>query len=665
MIELGLLGDLALLVGLAIPIVALAHRVNAPPLLGFVLAGVLVGPAGLGLIAVPENIEILTELGVALLLFAVGLELSLSQVRDWAHLVFVGGAVQVAGTIAVVALGALAFGVPAPYALFYGALGAMSSTAIVAKTLADRDELETPHGQASISLLIFQDLSVLPLVLLLPLVAGFQGEAATAALGELVRGLVIVAALIFFGRLLAPWVLDRITLLKDRELFTLCVGFFALGAALVTHSAGFSLAIGAFLAGLILSESQYGVQALSDVLPFRAVFTGVFFSSIGMLLDPSVLFANPLLLIGLGVAALVVKAVLVAAGVLAAGGRLSTALATGVGLGHVGEFAFLLAAVGVPLGLFRGADYQLFLSTAVLSMIAAPFCIRAGPAVIEWVDRRRPHHAHPDSERIHGASDHTIVVGYGLAGRYLARVLQAAGITCIVVDQNPELVRRARADGISALFGDGTQLAVLDHVQVRRARTIFFTINSPGNERRGVALAREMNPAAHIVVRTRYVRAIDDLRTLGANVVVVEEFEVSLELFARALESYEIPVNRIWRELESVRAEHYGLFRDRPHPDLRLDALKHLGVHDALELVEVETFAAAVDETASTLDLRKSTGAVQVALVRDGRPIYERSTETRYRAGDTVALIGDRKSLDAALRVFRSPPASDSSPPRS
>lgn len=665
MIELGLLGDLALLVGLAIPIVALAHRVNAPPLLGFVLAGVLVGPAGLGLIAVPENIEILTELGVALLLFAVGLELSLSQVRDWAHLVFVGGAVQVAGTIAVVALGALAFGVPAPYALFYGALGAMSSTAIVAKTLADRDELETPHGQASISLLIFQDLSVLPLVLLLPLVAGFEGEAATAALGELVRGLVIVAALIFFGRLLAPWVLDRITLLKDRELFTLCVGFFALGAALVTHSAGFSLAIGAFLAGLILSESQYGVQALSDVLPFRAVFTGVFFSSIGMLLDPSVLFANPLLLIGLGVAALVVKAVLVAAGVLAAGGRLSTALATGVGLGHVGEFAFLLAAVGVPLGLFRGADYQLFLSTAVLSMIAAPFCIRAGPAVIEWVDRRRPHHAHPDSERIHGASDHTIVVGYGLAGRYLARVLQAAGITCIVVDQNPELVRRARADGISALFGDGTQLAVLDHVQVRRARTIFFTINSPGNERRGVALAREMNPAAHIVVRTRYVRAIDDLRTLGANVVVVEEFEVSLELFARALESYEIPVNRIWRELESVRAEHYGLFRDRPHPDLRLDALKHLGVHDALELVEVETFAAAVDETASTLDLRKSTGAVQVALVRDGRPIYERSTETRYRAGDTVALIGDRKSLDAALRVFRSPPASDSSPPRS
>ena len=662
MTELGLLGDLALLVGLAIPIVALAHRVNAPPLLGFVLAGVLVGPAGLGWIAIPENIETLTELGVALLLFAVGLELSLSQVRDWARMVFLGGGVQVVGTIAVVALGAMAFGVPAPYALFYGALGAMSSTAIVAKTIADREELETPHGQASISLLIFQDLSVLPLVLLLPLVAGFQGEAATAALGELVRGLAIVAALIFLGRLLTPWVLDRITLLKDRELFTLCVGFFALGAALVTHAAGFSLAIGAFLAGLILSESQYGVQALSDVLPFRAVFTGVFFSSIGMLLDPTVLFANPLLVIGLGVGALVVKAMLAGAGVLAAGGRLSTALATGLGLGHVGEFAFLLAAVGVPLGLFRGADYQLFLSTAILSMIAAPLFIRLGPAIVEWVDQRRPHDSHPDGETILGAADHTIVVGYGLAGRYLARVLQAAGISCIVVDRNPELVRRARNDGIPALFGDGTQPAVLDHVQVRRARTIFFTINSPGNERRGVVLARELNPAVRIVVRTRYVRAMDDLFELGANDVVVEEFEASLELFAKALESYEIPINRIWRELESVRAEHYGLFRHRPHPDLRLDTLKHLGIHNALELVEVEADAAAVGETASVLELRRRTGAIQIAVVRDGKPIYERQAETRYRAGDTVVLIGDRNSLDAALGRFRSPAAAGPAP---
>ena len=316
----------------------------------------------------------------------------------------------------------------------------------------------------------------------------------------------------------------------------------------------------------------------------------------------------------------------------------------------------------MPLGLFRGADYQLFLSTAVLTMIAAPILISAGPSIVEWVDRRRPEHEHPDSEAIDLAADHTIVVGYGLAGRYLARVLQAAGLHCIVVDQNPELVRRARADGIPALFGDGTRETMLEHVRLRQARTIFFTINAPADERRGVAVAREMDPAIRIVVRTRYVRAIDDLLALGATDVVVEEFEASLELFAKALESYEIPINRIWRELESVRAEHYGVFRGRPHSDLRLDALKHLGIHDALELVEVEAAAAAIGETASTLDLRQRTGTIQVAVVRDGRPIYERHAETRYRAGDTVVLIGDRTSLDAALGLFRAPAAGEAAP---
>jgi CPA2 family monovalent cation:H+ antiporter-2 len=653
--EAGLLRDLFLLVGLAIPIVALAHRVNAPPLVGFVLAGVFVGPAGLGLIAITENIERLAELGVALLLFAVGLELSLSQVRHWAGMVFVGGGIQVGGTIAVVTAAAWALGVPPPTALFYGALAAMSSTAIVTRTYADCAELDTPHGRASVALLIFQDLCVLPLVLLLPLLAGFQGEAALGALSALFRGLVIVALLIFGGRLLAPWVLDRIVLLRDRELFTLCVGFFGIGAALVTHTAGFSLAIGAFLAGLILSESQYGVQALSDVLPFRALFSGIFFTSIGMLLEPSALLASPLLVIGLVAAVLLLKTGLTAAGVLAAGGRTTTALASGLGLAHVGEFAFLLAAVGAPLGLFRDADYQLFLSTAVLSMMAAPLLIHGAHPLVAWVDRRRRDRPREEDAAItEAAADHTIVVGYGLAGRYLARVLQAAGLRCLVIEQNPDLVRQAHADAVPVVYGDGTRQAVLEHVRLRRARTVVFAINSPGDERRGVALAREMNPAVRIVVRTRWVRSIDELLALGATDVVVEEFEASLELFARTLESYEIPINRIWRELESVRSEHYGLFRGRSEPDLRLDALKHLGIHDALELVEVEAGAAAVGEAATTLDLRKRTGAVQIAVVRDGRPIHEHQTETRYRPGDTVVLIGDRTSLTAALSLFRS-----------
>ncbi len=655
--EVGLLRDLLLLVGLAIPIVALAHRLSAPPLVGFLIAGVVVGPHGFGLIDNPEEIETLSELGVALLLFAVGLELSLSHVRRWARAVFVGGSLQVGGTLSVVTGLALAFGVPLPNAIFYGALAAMSSTAIVAKSYGDRAELDTPQGRSVISILLFQDLCILPLMLLLPLLAGL-GEPQLASAGfQLARGLAIMTALVVGGLFVVKWTLDRVVVFRDRELFTLCVGFFGLGAALVTSAAGFSIAIGAFIAGLVISESEYGLQALSDVLPFRALFSGIFFTSIGMLLDIPAVLEQPMVLLALAGVLFVVKVAFVAGSVLALGGIFTTALISGLSLAQIGEFSFLLAAVGLPLGLFRDGDYQLFLSAAVLSMMATPFLIHLARPFAERVaivlGQADPGDRTMDAGIGETLNDHTIIVGYGLAGRYLARVLKAAGISCLVVEQNAELVEQARNDGIAVVFGDGTRPAMLEHVRLRQARILVFAISSPTEERRGVVIAREINPIIRIVVRTRYIRAIDQLMTLGATDVVVEEFEVSLELFAKALDSYEIPINRIWREVESVRTEHYGLLRGTAAPDLRLDALKHLSIHDALELIEVEGGAQAIGANATTLDLRKKTGAVQIAVLRDGQPIYQREPDFRYRVADTVVLVGDPDSLSCAMALFR------------
>ncbi len=658
MSEVGLLGELLLLVGLSIPIVALAHRVGAPPLIGLIAAGLIVGPHGLGLIDGAEEVEALSELGVALLLFAIGLELSLSHVRRWARAVFLGGGLQVGATLGVVAVVALALGLPFGQAVFYGALVAMSSTAIVTRAYADRGDLDTRHGRSVISILLFQDLCILPLMLLLPLLARIDGPQLAAAAGELARGLAIMFALVAGGQFVVRWTLDRVVLFRDRDLFTLCVGFFGLAAALITSAAGFSIAIGAFIAGLIISESEYGLQALSDVLPFRALFSGIFFMSIGMLLDiPAVLAQlGPLLALTAGL--MLLKTLLVLGTVLALGGLWTTAVVSGLSLAQVGEFSFLLAAAGLPLGLFRAGDYQFFLSAAVLSMVATPTMIQlARPfaqrvAARRGLARRRGGRATEAGSLVERAG-HTVVVGYGLAGRYLARVLQAAGIACVVVEQNPELVARAREDGITVVFGDGTQHAVLEHVRLRKARVVVFAISSATDERRGVALAREINPAVRIVVRTRYILAIDELRKLGANDIVVEEFEASLELFALALGSYEIPINRIWREVESVRTEHYALLRGKAGPDLRLDTLQHLGIHDALELVEVEDGAPAVGGSATTLELRRRTGAVQVTVVRDGQPIYRREPDFRYRAGDTVVLVGDPDCLGRALPLFR------------
>ena len=656
MAEARLLIDLTLLVGMAIPIVALAHRLSAPSLVGFLVAGILVGPNGFGLIGATHEVEILAEVGVALLLFEVGLELSLSHVRQWARSVFLGGGLQVGCTLLVVAASALAFGIPPGQAIFYGALAALSSTAIVTKIYSDRAELDTAHGRSVISILLFQDLCVLPVILVLPALAGL-GAADGSGMGiEFLRGLAIITALMVGGRFIVRQTLDRIVVFRDRDLFTLCVAFFCIGTAVVTALAGFSIAIGAFIAGLVISESEYGLQALSDVLPFRAVFSGIFFISIGMLLDISAVMTQFGVLLPLLAVLFVLKVALVTVSVLAVGGRLSTALISGFTLAQLGEFSILLAAEGLRLGLFREGDYQLFLSAAVLSMMATPFLIRAARPIAERIapsgkGLQRPPGA---AATVAGAmSDHTIIVGYGVAGRYLARVLNAAGITCIVAEHDANLVRRARTDGVPAAFGDGTQPAVLKHVGARRARVIVFAISSPAEERRGVAAARDLNPEARIVVRTRYTRSIDELMSLGATDVVVEEFEASIELFAKALKSYRIPINRIWQETETVRTEHYGLLRGTTQPDLRLDSLKHLGIYDALELLEIRDGAKVIGMNATSLHLRRRTGVVQIAVVREGQPLYQRDSEFHYRVGDTVVLVGDRESLDRAIELFQ------------
>ena len=654
-----LLIDLTLLVGMAIPIVALAHRLSAPPLVGFLVAGVLVGPNGFALISATEEVEFLSELGVALLLFEVGLELSLSYVRQWARTVLVGGGLQVSGTLLSVAALAIAFGVPPGQSIFYGMLAALSSTAIVSKTYAERAELDSAQGRSVISILLFQDLCVLPLILLLPVLAGLEGAAMGAVVTEFARGLAIITGLVIGGQFIVRRTLDRIVLFRDAELFTLCIGFFGIGTAVVSAWAGFSLAIGAFIAGLVISESEYGLQALSDVRPFRAVFSGIFFISTGMLLDVPVLVEQLDVLVPVLLVVIALKAVLVAVSVRAAGGISATAVISGLSLAQIGEFSILLAALGLPLGLFREGDYQLFLSTAVVSMMATPFLIRSAGYV---ADRIAPSGEGPqglasaDADRGDEMSDHTIIVGYGVAGRYLARVLDAAGLPCVVVEHDPNLVRRAREDGLPVRFGNGTQAAVLKHVGAGCARIIVFAISSPVEERRGVHVARGLSPTAQIVVRTRYTSSIDELMALGATDVVVEEFEVSIELFAKALESYRIPANRIWQEAATVRNEHYGLFRGTAAPDLRLDALKHLGIHDALELVEIRDGAKVTGMNATTLELRRRTGAVQIAVVRDGQPIYRREPDFRYQPGDTVVLVGDRDSLDRAITLFQEQP---------
>ena len=655
-----ILRDLVILVAAAIPVVIAAHRLRVPSVVAFLLTGIAIGPHGLGLIGHQDSVAGLAELGVLLLLFTIGLELSLSRVVRLGRLVLQGGGLQLVGTAAAVAAVAVATGTAGNAAVLYGALVALSSTAIVLRVYTDRGELDTPHGRVVVAVLLFQDLCVVPLMLLIPVLAGgAAGGAGTtdAIVRTFGLSLAVLAALVLGGRLLVPRVLERVAALRNREIFTLSIVLFGLGAAYVTASFGLSLAIGAFIAGLVIAESEYGLQALSDVLPFRDTFSGIFFISVGMLLDTGLLVQRPLTLLGAAAAVVLLKTVVAAVATYSLGRSLQVSVMSGLALAQVGEFSFVLAGVAAPLGLLPPDHFQVFLGASVASMLATPFVIAAAAPVAEAVCRlsRRPaiELLPHETDRVARLEDHVIIVGYGLNGRNLARVLRAAGIGYVILEQNGQVVRRARLEREPILFGDGTRHEVLERVGIAKARVIVFAISAPAAEHRGVAVARQLNPGIRIVVRTRYVAALDDLSRAGADEVVPEEFETSLEVFARVLRLYGIPSNTIEREVAAVRGEHYGVLRGLALPGLKLDALKHLGVHAALDTVEVEEGARAIGESPTTLDLRRETGTTLIAVVRDGKALYTPDPEFRFRAGDTVVLVGQGEALVNACGVFR------------
>lgn len=656
--EGSLLRDLVVLVLVAIPVVLLGQRLRIPSIVGFLLTGIAIGPHALGLIREPQAVQRLSDIGVVLLLFAVGLELSLSRVMKLGRLVVQGGALQMVGTIGTVTIVGLVAGLAPGQAVFFGALLAVSSTAIVLASYQARDELDTPHGRAVVAVSVFQDLAVVPLMLAIPALAGTAGGA-LPALRQVVVSLVVVGALVAFGRLVVPWVLERVLRVRSRELFTLTIVLTGLGAAYVAHLFGISLALGAFLAGLVVSESEYGLQALSDVLPFRDVFSGIFFASVGMLLNLGAVAQAPLLTAGVAAGTVLLKAVIAGLAIASVGRPLAVAVTGGLGLAQVGEFSFVLAGAGAPLGLLPEGRYQLFLASSVLSMLLAPFLIEHASHVAAWVGERLGHvpiSVHTEEvPSLAALQEHVIVIGYGLNGRNVARALRGARIPYVILEQNAQTVRLGREEGELIFFGDGTHAEVLERVGIHRARVLVYAIAAVADERRGTAVARRLNPDVHIVVRTRYVREIEELQALGADEVVPEEFETSLEIFSRVLRIFGVPSSSIRAEVEAVRRDHYAMFRgrDRAYGGQLTDLAISLGVHIGVETVEVQPGASAVGGNPRSLEIRRRTGCSVIAVIRGREVIYEPKPDFAFRDRDTVVIVGTPEALVAGLALFR------------
>jgi len=658
--EVRLLGEITTVFGLSIGIIYACHKIRVPPIVGFLLTGVVVGPHGLGLISAAHEVDLLAEIGVVLLLFSIGMELSLGELIRLKKPVFVGGAAQVLFTILAVDAIAMLFGASPGQAVFIGCLVALSSTAIVLKQLQERAQVESPQGRVSLSMLIFQDLIIVPMVLVTPFLAGGGGSLGASLLLMAGKALGLLVVLWLASRYVVPLILGQIVRTRSRELFLLTTLVLCLSIAMLTSYIGLSLSLGAFLAGLIMSESEYSISALEGVLPFRDVFTSLFFISVGMLLELQVFLDHLPLVLGLTVMVLLGKTLLAGGASLLLGYPLRTSFIVGLMLCQVGEFSFVLAKEGLEYGLLPDSSYQLFLASSIMSMVATPFLIAAAPRIADALGRfRRLGALREEAEAPvrqsaceDGLCNHLIIVGFGLGGKNLARVARAVGIRYLILEMNPDTVRSAREQGEPIHYGDAGHAAVLEHHGVERAKVMAIVINDPASVRRITATARSLNPEMRIVARTRFVSEITPLKQLGANKVVSEEFETSIEIFTRVLTEYLVPRAAIESFVEQVRSEGYEILREinvQSSPFATLDThFKGMEVSGVL----LEPGALLDGMSLEAAGLRKTHGLTVVAVQR-GEEIHANPDGSYVlQGGDVVYLFGDHEDLTGKTGLF-------------
>jgi CPA2 family monovalent cation:H+ antiporter-2 len=656
------LRDLLIVFAVAAAVVFLFQRFRMPSVVGLLVAGVLIGPHGLSLIHETESVRTMAEIGVVVLLFAVGLEFNLPRLVGMGRLMARVGLPQVLICEAVgVALTWWYFADPRP-AILVGLLLAMSSTAVVFKLLSDRGEMSSPHGNVAAAVLLFQDLLVVVCMVILPLL-GERGDQDASLLYSLGLGTVVVVVMLLVGRYLVPHLLFQVVRTHNRELFLMVLVLLCLGSAALTGVMGWSLALGAFLAGLALSESEYATQTLAEVLPFRDTLSCLFFVSVGMLLDVGFLVENLALVLATVLAVVLLKFVAGALPTLLAGYPLRIAVLTGMCLAQIGEFSFILAERGRELRLIDHEQYQTFLAAAVLTIVLTPVLMALGPRVAEWFDRlpmpqrwRAGPWAAETSDDDVKAQNHVIIVGYGVNGRNLARVLQAADIDYLVLEVNPETVRQARKRGEPVYYGDCTRSAVLEHVGLHTARQLVIAISDPSSTRRAVELARRLSPRLHIIVRTRDLSEVSELRLLGANVIIPEEFETSVEIFAQVLREYEVPRNLIVDLIERVRGEHYEVLRDTKVPSMKV-VLPYANILEKMEIKScwLRQGSPAHNRALRDLALRTVTGATLTAVRRGKELFLNPGPDFHLQAGDFAILLGEPAQVERAFDLLEGP----------
>jgi CPA2 family monovalent cation:H+ antiporter-2 len=559
-----LLNELAVVAALAVLVTVVLSKLKLPTVAGLLATGALLGPFGFGLVTSVQSIEVLAEVGVVLLLFSIGLEFSLHRLKDIFRQVALGGALQV-GLTTVVGTGiAVAFGEPLGRGVFYGFVFALSSTAIVLRALAERRELDAPHGRFIVGTLIFQDLCVVPMVLIVPLL-GASGGSGDAAIGigvAMAKAVAVVVAVVAISRFIVPTVLGWVDSSRSREVFLLAILGLCIGTAWLTSLAGLSLALGAFLGGMVVADTEYGHRAMGDILPLRDAFVSIFFVSLGMLFDVRIVATQPLLVGTLLVGFVVAKGALATFAAMAMRFPSRVAWLAGVGLAQFGEFGFVLTRLAQSSNVIDEAAAGPLLAAGIASMFITPLLVRAAPHVtagerlLAPLEKILGVRSIDEADEGHVALEgHVVIVGFGLAGQFAARTLRESDVPFVVLELNADNVKKGKQEGLAVYYGDATSTEALRHAHVESARLVVLLINDPQAAQRVVDTVKRVAPSVPILMRTHYLHERDALVKLGASDVVAVEVEGAVEIIARMLRSIDVPSGVIDERIRGVRAQ--------------------------------------------------------------------------------------------------------------
>jgi CPA2 family monovalent cation:H+ antiporter-2 len=644
-----------ILLASAVAVVALFRSLHLPAILGYLIVGVVIGPHALGFVAASEDQRYLAEFGVVFLMFSVGLEFSLPQLMSMRRTVFGLGGAQVGVVVLLGVLAAVVAGQPWRAGLLVGGVVAMSSTAIISKVLAERTQLHSSHGRQIMGVLLFQDLAVIPLLVLVPALAGGGAQIAGSIAIALVKAAVVLAIVLYFGQRLMRPLFNLVARRKSSELFVLFVLLVTLGLAWVTELAGLSLALGAFLAGMLISETEYRYQVEDYIQPFRDVLLGLFFITIGMLLDLGSVAAHFVAVALTFALILAVKFALIYGLARAFGNEKPTALRTSLALAPAGEFGFVLLALAGRYAALDPVTLQVVLAASLLSMLASPIILARMDSIVlyfvasEWTQRAVA--LHDLAVKSMTQKGHVIVCGYGRSGQALAHFLEREKVPVIALDADPERVREAAAAGESVVYGDASRREVLTAAALSRASAVVVSFADTPKALAILAHVHELRPGLPVVVRTFDDSDVGRLREAGAAEIVAEVVEGSLMLATQTMMQLGVPLNRVLRSLRDVRQERYHLVSgffpgatDVEGSDAEQPRLRSL---------LMESSAAAVGKTLGSLNLAGID--VQVTAVRrKGARRVNPAPEERVQEGDVLVLMGTHENLaKAEIRILQ------------